>query len=146
MEAHSGNASDQTTLEAAAKRMQNFCKQLASAPSFLYVGDLAMYAYCVKYRNDLIWLSRVSNRISQAKTLLLQPEISWVDLDHGYKMYALHQVYKGVSQRWVLIYAQQAYDKEIATLAKNIAQEATATRKMLWHLGNHLFGCPPRYR
>lgn len=38
MESHSGNSSDQTTLEAAAKRMQNLCKQLASAPSFLYVG------------------------------------------------------------------------------------------------------------
>ncbi|AWN81679.1 hypothetical protein [Candidatus Cardinium hertigii] len=41
-----------------------------------------------------------------------------------------------------MIYSQQAYDKEIATLAKNIAEEATATGKLLWHLGNHLFGCP----
>lgn len=141
MESHAGNASDQTTLESAATRMQNFCKHLENAPSFLYVGDSAMYANCVKNGSDLIWLSRVPDNIKQAKNLLFQEDIPWVDLENGYKMYPLDQVYQGIAQRWVLIYSQQAYDKELVTLEKNIEKEAIATRKMLWHLAHQLFGC-----
>ena len=45
---HSGNASDQKTLEEAAQRMQKFCKELANAPSLMFVGDSVMYANCIK--------------------------------------------------------------------------------------------------
>ncbi len=39
MEAHSGNASDQKTLELAAQRMQKLCDSIKDAPSLLFVGD-----------------------------------------------------------------------------------------------------------
>jgi len=45
MESHSGNSSDTKTLEAAASRMQAFCKALSLAPDMLYVGDSAMRHY-----------------------------------------------------------------------------------------------------
>ena len=55
METHSGNASDQKTLEEDAQRMQRFCKELANAPSLMFVGDSAMYVNCVKHGNNLLW-------------------------------------------------------------------------------------------
>lgn len=140
MESHSGNSSDKITLEAAARRMQKFCKTLADAPALLYVGDSAIYASCVKQGDKLLWLSRVPDNIKLAKTLLSTPSIDWITLDQGYKMYPIDQN-DNKAQRWVMIYSQQAYDKEIATLEKNIAQEAAETNKVLWHLGNQLFGC-----
>jgi transposase len=67
MEPHSGNASDKKVLEAGASRMQAFCQQLKNAPSFLYVGDSAFYERCVKTRVEFKWLSRVPERLSEAK-------------------------------------------------------------------------------
>ncbi|ROT47108.1 IS1634 family transposase [Candidatus Cardinium hertigii] len=141
MEAHAGNAADKTTLEAAATRMQNFCKALESTPSFLYVGDSAMYANCVKYGQNLLWLSRVPDNIKVAKTLLTKQTIDWIELDKGYKYIVVNQIYQGIAQRWALIYSKEAYDKEVVTLEKKIEKEASETNKLLWHLGNQLFGC-----
>jgi transposase len=141
MESHSGNASDKKTLEESAQRMQKFCKALESAPSLLYVGDSAMYANCVKHGNDLLWLSRVPENMNLSKELLLRSDISWTELSDGYKMYPIDKEYGNVKQRWVLIYSEHAYIKEIATLDKNITSELEETNKTLWHMSNSLFGC-----
>ncbi len=58
MEAHSGNASDQKTLELAAQRMQKLYDSIKDAPSLLFVGDSSMYANCVNNGHNLLWLSR----------------------------------------------------------------------------------------
>ena len=141
MESHSGNASDKKTLEEAAQRMQKFCKALELAPSLLYVGDSAMYSNCVKHGNNLLWLSRVPENMNISKELLLRTDITWTDLSDGYKMYPIDKEYGKVQQRWVLIYSEQAYIKEIATLDKNISKELEETNKNIWHIGNSLFGC-----
>jgi len=141
MESHSGNASDKKTLEEAASRMQKFCKALESAPSFLYVGDSAMYANCVKYGSDLLWLSRVPENMKISKNLLLQQDVDWIELDNGYKIHAVKQDYGGVQQRWVLVFSEAAYAREIVTLNKNIQKENDEFTKILWHLGNQCFGC-----
>jgi transposase len=141
MESHSGNASDKKTLEESAQRMQKFCKALESAPSLLYVGDSAMYANCVKHGNDLLWLSRVPENMNLSKELLLRTDIAWTDLSDGYKMYPIEKEYGNVKQRWVLIYSEHAYIKEIATLDRNISKEFEETNKTLWHMSNSLFGC-----
>jgi transposase len=134
MESHSGNASDTKTLEEAAGRMQRFCKELESAPDFLYVGDSAMYANCVKHGKHLLWLSRVPENMTLSKELLLQTDINWTPINDGYKIYSLLTEYKDVQQRWVLVFSQYAYDKEIITLNKNITKEYTDSSKELWHL------------
>jgi hypothetical protein len=63
MESHSGNASDQKVLPEAAVRIKAFCDQLKEAPSFLYVGDAAMYHNILAHSQTLKWLSRVSENI-----------------------------------------------------------------------------------
>jgi transposase len=141
MESHSGNSSDKKTLEEAASRMQRFCKGLESAPDFLYVGDSAMYANCVKRGKDLLWLSRVPENMNISKELLLQSEIDWVQIDNGYMIYPIIKEYGNVKQRWLLVFSQYAYDKETETLNKNITKEYDSLTKELWHLGNQLFNC-----
>ena len=142
MESHSGNASDKKTLEEAASRMQKFCDQLADAPpSLLYVGDSAMYANCVKQGKNLLWLSRVPENMKVSKALLHQTDVSWVELEAGYKMAVSEQDYGDVKQRWSLIYSEQAYVMEISTLEKSIEKEREQMSKILWHLSNQTFGC-----
>ena len=140
MEAHSGNASDKKTLELAAERMQKFCNALALAPSFLHVGDSAMYLSCVERGDDLLWLSRVPETIKIAKALITRTDIIWQSLDNGYKIHELPQTYKGVEQRWLLVFSEHAYQKEVETLERNITKEKDSVTNKLWHLSNQQFG------
>ena len=141
MESHSGNASDKATLEQAAQRMQRFCNALALAPSFLHVGDSAMYLSCVERGDDLLWLSRVPETLKAAKALIIRTDIAWQDVGNGYKIHELSQRYNDVEQRWLLVFSEHAYVKEVETLSKNIAKEEESAKKAVWHLSNQLFCC-----
>ena len=139
MESHSGNASDQKT--EAAQRMQSFCKELENGPSMMFVGDSAMYANCVKKGSNLLCISRVPEKINLAKSLLNKENINWIELGNGYKMYVELVEYRDVKQRWALIYSQQAYDKELETLNKNITKEFNELNILLKHLKHNEYGC-----
>jgi len=144
MEACSGNASDKAVLQAAAARMKKFCKELKDSPSFLYVGDSAMYERCVKEAGDMKWLSRVPERLNEAKKWLKLPDESfvWTELSNGYRMTSLSEAcYGGVAQRWMLIHSEHAAKRELKTLQKRIDKEKEAYTKVLWHLGNQDFTC-----
>ncbi len=141
MELHSGNTIDQDTLEEATQRMQNFCSTLENAPPLMFIGDSTMYENCVKKSDDLSWISRVPEKINLAKDMISKDNINWTELENGYKMFVQYVTYGNVEQRWVLIYSQQVYDKEIITLEKNIAQEFDEITKLLKHLKNKEYGC-----
>lgn len=143
MEAHSGNASDKVILEQAAARMKKFAAALKEAPSFLFVGDSAMYDACVGKAGDMLWLSRVSHTNKQSKEVLDQKEqdLIWQECDNGYRISPIKSSYKGVEQRWLLVYSKQKYESEIITLNKRIKAEEASMTKKLWHLSNEVFTC-----
>jgi transposase len=143
MEAHSGNASDKIIIQEATKKMKDFCDQLKAAPSFLYVGDSAMYENCVKKAGDLKWLTRVPETIKEAKNLLRvdESELSWDDIGNGYSATTFTSNYRKVSQRWLLVFSEQAFTREAKTLEKKVIQEKDDLDKKLWHLSNQPFAC-----
>ena len=143
MEAHSGNASDKTIIQEAAQRMKNFCQQLKDAPSFLFVGDSAMYENCVKKAGNFTWLSRVPETIGDAKKIISQADsdFSWIQMPDGYRITAMQSNYGNVPQRWLLVFSQQAYEREIKTFDKKIEKEKAEFEKTLWHLSNQSFAC-----
>lgn len=143
MESHSGNASDQTTLPQAAVRMRDFCKGLAKSPDFIYVGDSAIYANILQHSDSLRWITRVPERLTEAKNLATknEDEIVWTKLDNGYSYYATLASYKGVKQRWILFYSEKAYQRESKTLDKKVEQEYSEQDKIWWHLSNRIFTC-----
>ncbi len=144
MESCSGNASDKRVLQEAAERMRQFCKQLESAPSFIFVGDSAIYERCVKEAGDLKWLSRVPEKLKEAKRWIQQPEdaFTWRSLDKGYRMTVLTEAkYGEVEQRWIMIFSQQAFTRETKTLKRRIEKELILYNKSLWHLSNEIFKC-----
>lgn len=144
MEPHSGNSSDKKVLQAGAARMHDFCSQLNNAPVFLYVGDSAFYERCVKEEVAFTWLSRVPERLNDAKKHLDLPDeqCGWLPLDNGYHYTPLKDAgYGAVTQRWVMIHSEKAAVREHITLKKHIKKEHEAYTKTLWHLGNQLFQC-----
>ena len=141
METHSGNASDQVTLPKAAVRMRDFCKNLAGADDFIYVGDSAMYANILAESERLKWISRVPERLLEAKQWVSSETLSFTRLENGYAYCAKTISYKGVSQRWLLFYSESAYLRESATLDKKIRREYEEQTKLWWHLSNRIFTC-----
>ena len=84
---------------------------LQDSPSFLHVGDSAMYERCVKEAVEMKWLSRVPERLKEAKKWLTVPDESflWTELPNGYRMTSLSDAcYGDVEQRWILIHSEQA--------------------------------------
>jgi len=126
-----------------ALRMKEFCSQLSGSPEFLYVGDAAMYDNILKHSVDMKWLSRVPENISQAKKLISRPdaELKWETLPDGYACHIERINHGGVDQRWLLVFSEQAFKKETATLDRNIAKEYAEFEKKFWHLGNEIFSC-----
>lgn len=143
MENHSGNSSDKKILKEAAKRMKRFCEELKAAPSFLYVADSAMYESCLKDGGDLLWLSRVPERLKEAKQLIQQPEeaFEWQSLEKGYRYCVIETTYKNIPQRWCVVSSEAAYKREEKTLNKQIEKEQAALEKALWHLSCEVFAC-----
>ncbi len=142
MESLSGNVSDQVSLPDAAKRLHQFCSQLMGSEDFIYVADSALYSNILE-QSTIQWLTRVPERIREAKQLSSKPneEIDWQDLAPGYKGYEIKSTYKCVNQRWLLVFSEAAYQREITTLEKNIEQAEKSQEKQWWHLSNQQFKC-----
>ena len=143
MEPHSGNASDTKVLPDAIARMNDLCEQLKMSESFLYVADAAAYANLIQYSEKVNWLSRVPATLTAAKELLHTEasNLEWLDKENGYKGYQIITNYGDVQQRWLLVFSQQAYQKEVKTLDKQIQKAYILLAKTWWHLSNQVFPC-----
>ena len=143
MESHSGNASDQTTMPAAVK-IKQFCRELANAPDFIYVGDSAIYANILQHSADMFWITRAPEKIKEVRTLVSTPEneLTLTKLSNGYSYYATTSSYKDIKQRWLMFFSEAAYRRESKTLDKKIKMEGDSQNKAWWHLGNQIFTCP----
>ncbi len=140
MEAHSGNASDQKTMPTAAAKINQLCKELKDAQDFLYIGDSAMYANILACSDQIQWLTRVPERLSEARLLVsgAYEDSTWTTLDENYSYLATTSNHKSVPQRWVLFFSQAAYVQEIKTLETTIAKEYAAQNKVWRALSNKI--------
>jgi transposase len=143
MESHSGNASDQTTMPAAAVKIKQLCGELASAPDFIYVGDSAIYANILQHSADMFWITRAPEKIKEVRALVSMPEkeLFWKKLGNGYSYHATTSNYKDVDQRWLMFFSETAYHRENKTLDKKIKTEGDSQSKAWWHLSNQVFTC-----
>jgi transposase len=148
MEPQSGNASDKKEFDLIIKRVQAFKKQLRQGPDFRWVADSALYSKDgLLSHNDYLWITRVPETLNEVKQLVEKndSEIEWKSDDElqksGYKISTSNSNYGGIKQRWILIYSQQAYDREKKTFDRNLLKKSEALEKALWHLGNQVFGC-----
>jgi transposase len=143
MESHSGNASDKTTMPAAAVKIRQLCQGLADAKDFIYVGDSAIYSNILQSSENLFWISRAPENIKEVRSLVSTPDsnISWIKLTNGYSYYATICEYGGVKQRWLMFFSEAAYHRENKTLERTIKKAETEQNKAWWHLSNQFFTC-----
>jgi len=144
MESLSGNTSDQTSFRKTIKQVNEFEKQLKASPS-LWVADAAFYTEeNLKSVDGSLWISRVPESIKEAKTYvnLKDDVIDWIESDsNGYKYATFSSHYADIEQRWLLVFSEQAYNRESVTFEKKLKKQEVALEKALWHMRNSLFNC-----
>lgn len=139
-----GNSSDKVSFHETIKKVEDFCAQIDVNGKFKWIADSALYT---KERllksNDYVWVTRVPETITEAKNLIEKrdEEIAWIEWEDGYKAAGYESSYGGIEQRWLLIFSEQAYQREKKTFEKRLAGEEEKLQKVLWHFGNQEFHC-----
>ena len=145
MEPLSGNSSDKTSFHETIARVEGLKAQLNTDKNFKWIADSALYTRdkLLRTQQPYLWLTRVPENIKESKELIRKAdsEIIWTFMDKGYKVAPFESSYGDVQQRWLLVYSEQAYQREKKTLDKNIKKKGKELKKALWHLGNRIFGC-----
>ncbi|WP_319559727.1 IS1634 family transposase [Marispirochaeta sp.] len=59
----------------------------------------------------------------------------------GYSYKEIITEYGNITQRWLIIFSEKAYEKQNETLARNVNKERKKQEKEFWHLSNNAFKC-----
>jgi len=141
IETLSGNSQDKISFPKAIKK---FKKEFQNKEMPYFVADSALYTQeGLKQISDIKWVTRVPETLKLAKNAIKETDKANMQPSSTpyYYFKEISREYAGIKQRWVIIYSEKAYEKEYATLVKNINKENDKKGKELWHLGNKLFAC-----
>lgn len=144
MESLSGNSSDKENFHETIKRVREFHSEVNVDTSFKWVADSALYSKTkLLAQNEYLWLCRVPETIKEAKELVHKSseDIDWVVQENGYSIVSYPSNYGDIKQRWLLVYSEQAYQREKKTLEKKLLKQQEKLEKELWHLRNESFQC-----
>lgn len=139
-----GNSSDKVSFHETIKNVEIFRSQINLNGHFKWIADSALYTKeRLLKNNNYFWVTRVPETITQAKNLAERSseDIPWVEMGNGYKISDFDSSYGGIKQRWLLVFSEQAYNREKKTLEKKIIRETEKLKQALWHLGNQVFHC-----
>lgn len=140
LEVLSGNSSDKESFPVS---VEAYNKQLGERETPYYVMDSAGYAADnLKTLKGMLWLMRVPETLAEAKRLVRESEKADMQrLAEGYWGKEVSLTYGEIEQRWLVVFSQAAYERELHTLIKNQAKEHQAAEKR-WHkLGGQTFNC-----
>ena len=137
-----GNTSDKTHFQDTLKELKNQW-ELANAPAY-YVADSALYTKetIQTISKHMQWVSRVPANIKEAKKFINSYINSdMMPLENGYSYAEIENNYGNVNQRWVLIFSEQAFKRENATLQKLIDRMEVSLNKKLKRLLAQEYSC-----
>lgn len=140
LEVLSGNSSDK---ESFAVSVEAYCQQLGENEQPYFVIDSAGYAADnLKTLKKMRWLMRVPETLAEAKRLVRETEkTTMLELTAGYWGKEIEVTYGEVQQRWLVVFSQAAYERELHTLTRNQEKEHQTIEKQ-WHkLTLQTFNC-----
>jgi transposase len=141
IEVLSGNSNDKKAFKETVKKFQ---KQFSRDEMPYFVADSAFYtkeniAGCSK---ELRWVTRVPESIKATKDFYRSlSEEEMHDAGGGYWYTRAGSEYAGVPQRWLLIFSEKAYEREMKTFRKNLEKNLEKKQKELKHLRNTAYAC-----
>ena len=140
LEVLSGNSSDK---ESFAPSVEAYCKQLGEGEKPYFVMDSAGYAADnLEALKDMRWLMRVPETLAEAKRLVRDTEkTGMVELAPGYWGKEVEVIYADIPQRWLVVFSQAAYERELQTLTRAEEKELQTIEKQWRKLCGQGFNC-----
>ena len=124
-----GNTSDKTAFT---QTVNNHISQLQGISSLEYlVTDSAGYTEKTLHgcKDVIKWIMRVPENLTQSKEAVQAEYSNWQPLSEGYEYVALTSNQYDIAQRWLLIFSQEAYKREMHTLKKNFIKHSESEYK-----------------
>ena len=141
LEALDGNNSDKHSFAAT---VDAYCRQLSTRETPWFVLDSAAYtaANIAKWGNQSKWVSRVPQTIKEAQQALRAVATgAMIPVSDAYRLHPIASNYGGVAQRWLLVYSEQAWHREVKQLDKKVSRERQKTDKWIRKLSHQKFAC-----
>jgi transposase len=139
LEVLSGNSADKTTFP---QTIQAYVAQLQAAELPYCIADSALYSQeMLKALWAIRWITRVPETILEARDLLqrMEPVAMQPAAQGGYRYCKVASQYGGVPQRWLVVFSQQAYAREVTTFQQQLHRQQEQAQKQLWHLRHREF-------
>ena len=141
LEVLDGNSSDPTTFR---QTVTAYCDELSEdkePPRFVF--DSAGYSEeNLQAWEGMEWVTRVPETSELAKETIRSVSTDEMErLDDNYKKMALCTQYAGVKQRWLLLYSQQAFEREQKQLLRRIDKQQRAHNRAWRKLCRQKFHC-----
>lgn len=140
LEVLDGNSSDKKSFR---KTVQSYTRQLEGETTPWFIMDSAGYTQeNLETWQETKWVARVPETITQAKELIQAVATeAMTDAGNGYRVLPMCNRYAGIRQRWLLVYSEQAYERESKSLDKRVVRAATKAQKEWRTLQQTLFQC-----
>lgn len=145
LETLSGNSADKENFIKTIESAKKFQEELKKSEPFVWVADAALYTKdkLLSKGNSVLWLTRIPETITEAKVLVQKnkDELTWIDLGNGYLICPQESNYGGVKQRWILVFSEQAFKKEINTVAIMLKKKEEALKSAIKKFGKEIYYC-----
>ena len=139
LEVLDGHQADKTSFP---NTINSYLAQLQEGETPYFIADSALYtATNIRSLSNVRWICRVPETIKAVKELYqtLPIEVMQPATENGYRYLSIESSYGDVAQRWLIVYSQAAYQREVATLEKKITTERKAAEKSLQQLNHKEF-------
>lgn len=140
-----GNSSDKKTIIEGMTAL----KEVLEAEGMAEVGS-TFIADSSFYTKDNIaaftgkWISHAQEGLNEVKRYLAMEALPFVESQaEGYSTYGLDSSYGGVAQRWVLVFSEQMYARQVKTLQRGQEKQLKDANAKAYHLQAKTFKCEP---
>ncbi len=143
MEVLPGNSSDTVSFHETIKKFETFRNELGSKDFPIWVADAALYTAKRLLQKDInfLWITRVPERIKEARKILEvdSNKLDWTPIKEGHSYCSYKSNYCEIEQRWIMVFSEEAYQREIATFERNIEKEEDLLWKRIKELDKEIF-------
>ena len=139
-----GNRSDQVSLLAAIQSIQTQLREAGEEAS-VYVVDNGGYSQStMKQLNQagITWVSRVSESLTEAKTVLQEGSDAWQQSEDGTLHWFCRQMeLPQGTERWVIVRTAASEQRAQLSLQRQVNTAQAGWQQKCWHLANRRFAC-----
>jgi transposase len=139
-----GNSSDKANLLMAVTALQDQLRAADGEPS-VYVADNGIYSEAnIRQLNEagVKWVSRVSETLAQAQTILHEGSDEWQRSEDGSMQWfsRVLELPQG-TERWVVVRTTASLQRAQGNLQRQVSRAQTSWAQKCWHLSHRRFAC-----